>query len=68
MENEMFGDKGDKNASVVKEFERLATRMGIVTNEDYNNTNEENFCEKIIKKYVFQPMHVLLEHEHPNFL
>jgi hypothetical protein len=66
MANEMFGDKGEKNASVVKEFERLATRMGIFTNEDYNNPNEENFCEKISKKYVFQPMQVLLEREGPS--
>ncbi|MBP3800688.1 MAG: hypothetical protein J6I85_01450, partial [Clostridia bacterium] len=66
MANEMFGDKGDKNASVVKEFERLATRMGVFTNEDYNNPNEENFCEKINKKYVFQPMQVLLEREGPS--
>jgi len=66
MANEMFGDKGEKNASVVKEFERLATRMGIFTNEDYNNPNEENFCEKINKKYVFQPMQVLLEREGPS--
>ena len=66
MANEMFGDKGEKNASVVKEFERLATRMGIFTNEDYNNPNEENFCERINKKYVFQPMQVLLEREGPS--
>ena len=50
----------------MKEFERLATRMGIFTNEDYNNPNEENFCEKINKKYVFQPMQVLLEREGPS--
>jgi hypothetical protein len=66
MANEMFGEKGEKNASVVKEFERLATRMGVFTNEDYNNPNEENFCEKINKKYVFQPMQVLLEREGPS--
>jgi len=66
MANEMFGEKGDKNASVVKEFERLATRMGVFTNEDYNNPNEENFCEKINKRYVFQPMQVLLEREGPS--
>ena len=62
----MFGEKGEKNASVVKEFERLAIRMGVFTNEDYNNPNEENFCEKINKKYVFQPMPVLLECEGPS--
>ena len=66
MANEMFGEKGEKNASVVKEFERLATRMGVFTNEDYNNPNEENFCEKINKRYVFQPMQVLLEREGPS--
>jgi len=42
-----------KNVSFVKEFERLDTRIGTFTNEDYNNPNEENFCEKINKKYVF---------------
>jgi hypothetical protein len=66
MANEMFGEKGEKNASVVKEFERLATRMGVFTNEDYTNPNEENFCEKVNKKYVFQPMQVLLEKEGPS--
>ena len=66
MANELFGEKGSKNASVVKEFERLATRMGIFTNEDYNSVNEENFCEKITKKYVFQPMPLLLEKEGPT--
>lgn len=50
-------------ASVIKEFERLASRMGIFTNEDYTFQREENFCEKVNKKYVFQPMHVLLERE-----
>ncbi len=49
--------------SVIKEFERLASRMGIFTNEDYTFQREENFCEKVNKKYVFQPMHVLLERE-----
>ena len=66
MANELFGEKGTKNASVVKEFERISTRMGLFTNEDYNSVNEENFCEKITKKYVFQPMPLLLEKEGPT--
>ena len=66
MANELFGEKSTKNASVVKEFERLVTKMGIFTNEDYNSVNEENFCEKITKKYVFQPMPLLLEKEGPT--
>ena len=37
--------------------------MGIFTYEDYHNPNEENFCEKITKRYVFQPMQVLIEKE-----
>ena len=66
MANRLFGDKDPKDASVVKEFERLANRMGLFTNEDYTNQNEENFCEKVHKKYVFQPMQVLLEKEGPS--
>ena len=66
MANEIFGEKGAKNASVIKEFERLAVKMGIFTNEDYHCVNEENFCEKITKKYVFQPMPLLLEKEGPT--
>ncbi len=66
MANELFGEKGEKNGSVIKEFERIATRMGIFTNEDYNSINEENFCEKITKRYVFQPMPLLLEKEGPT--
>ena len=66
MANELFGEKGNKSASIIKEFERLASRMGVFTNEDYNNVNEENFCEKITKKYVFQPMPLLLEKEGPT--
>ena len=67
MANELFGEKSNsKNASIVKEFERLANRMGLFTNEDYTNVTEENFCEKINKNYVFQPMPLLLEKEGPT--
>jgi hypothetical protein len=66
MANELFGEKGTKNASVIKEFERIVTKMGAFTNEDYNTVNEENFCEKITKRYVFQPMPLLLEKEGPT--
>ena len=66
MANELFGEKGTKNASVIKEFERIVTKMGVFTNEDYNTVNEENFCEKITKRYVFQPMPLLLEKEGPT--
>ena len=66
MANELFGEKNNKNGSVVKEFERLANKMGMFTNEDYSNVTEENFCEKIKKTYVFQPMPLLLEKEGPT--
>ena len=68
MANELFGEKGESNkqASIIKEFERLANRMGLFTNEDYTNVTEENFCEKINKTYVFQPMPLLLEKEGPT--
>jgi hypothetical protein len=68
MANELFGEKGanGKNASIIKEFERHAYRMGMFTNEDYTSVTEENFCEKINKTYVFQPMPLLLEKEGPT--
>ena len=66
MANELFGEKSTKNAFVVKEFKILATKMGVFINEDYNSVNEENFCEKIAKSYVFQPMPLLLEKEGPT--
>jgi hypothetical protein len=66
MANDLFGEKTEKNASVVKEFERIVTKMGMFTNEDYNSVNEENFCEKITKRYVFQPMPLLLEKDGPT--
>ena len=66
MINEVFGEKGTKNASVVKEFERFSTRIGAFSNEDYNYPYEESYCEKIMKKYVFQPMNVLVDKEGPS--
>ena len=66
MTNTILGDKGPKDASIVKEFERLSSKMGLFRNEDYSITNEENFCDKITKKYVFQPMQVLLEKDGPS--
>ena len=45
----------------MKEF-----KIGVFTNEDYNSVNEENFCEKMTKRYVFQPMSLLLEKEGPT--
>ena len=66
MINEIFGDNGCKNASVVKEFERFSTRMGIFINENYNHSNEENYCEKVMKKYIFQPIQALSDKEIPS--
>ncbi|MCQ2965107.1 MAG: hypothetical protein MJ203_06040, partial [archaeon] len=68
MANEIFGDKGGSNASLTKEFERLSNTMGLFTNEDFSASVESNYCERINKKYVFQPMQILLEKEgHTQF-
>ena len=66
MTNEVFGDKGCKNASVIKEFERFSSKIGAFTNENYNYPNEENYCEKIMKKYIFYPMQILIEKDGPS--
>ena len=63
MANEVFGDKGASDASVVKEFERFNMRIGAFVNEDYTASYETNFCETISKKYVFQPVEILVDKE-----
>jgi hypothetical protein len=63
MANEVFGDKGANDASVVKEFERFNMRIGAFVNEDYTASYETNFCETISKKYVFQPVEILVDKE-----
>jgi hypothetical protein len=65
--NELFGDKGIKNPSLVKEFERLANKMGTFKNEDYDYIYEDNFCNKINKKYIFHKIPLIYDKEGNTF-
>ena len=66
--NEVFGDKGVGDASVVKEFERFSNKIGTFVNENYQFSYEANFCENINKKYIFQPVEMLMDKEGPSHL
>jgi hypothetical protein len=52
--NEIFGEQQKQEGSVVKEFQRLCSKMGTFINDNYNNPLENNFCNNISKKYSFQ--------------
>ena len=52
--DEIFGEQQKKEGSVIKEFQRLCSKMGTFINDNYNNPPENNFCNNISKKYSFQ--------------
>jgi hypothetical protein len=57
MANEVFGDEESSyNASVVKEFERFGTDVGMWGNEDPNIQTESAYVKSINKKYVFETL------------
>ena len=57
MANEVFGDEETTtNASVVKEFERFGTDVGMWGNEDPNNPTETSYVKSINKKYIFETL------------
>ena len=56
MENEVFGDEESTNASVVKEFERFGTDVGMWGNEDPNIPTESGYVKSVNKKYVFETL------------
>ena len=57
MANEVFGDEESSyNASVVKEFERFGTDVGMWGNEDPNIPTESAYVKSVNKKYVFETL------------
>ena len=53
MANCLFGDEGQEEASVTKEFERFATSVGMWENEKPNEKSEEKYVKTIKTQYVF---------------
>ena len=53
MANCLFGDDEHTEPSVIKEFERFGTSVGIWENEKPNEKNEEKYVKAIKTKYVF---------------
>ena len=53
MTNEIFGDNGSKDNSVVKEFEKLTNSMGAFRNENPGLVRERNYAENVKRKYIF---------------
>ena len=57
MANEVFGDEESSyNASVVKEFERFGTDVGMWGNEDPNIPTESGYVKSVNKKYIFETL------------
>ena len=57
MANEMFGDEDEVNPSVIKEFERFGTSVGMFSSEEpyLNDEISKKYYQKVQKKYVFKP-------------
>ena len=55
MANCLFGDEGQAEASVLKEFERFGTNVGMWENEKPNEKIEEKYVKTIKTSYVFDP-------------
>ena len=53
MANCLFGDEGQNEPSVIKEFERFGTSVGMWENEKPNEKNEEKYVKAIKTQYVF---------------
>ena len=56
MANCLFGDEGQEEASVTKEFERFATSVGMWENEKPNEKGEEKYVKTMKTQYVFDPV------------
>ena len=56
MANEVFGDEDD-NPSVMKEFERFGTNIGMFSSEEpsLNDELSKKYIKTVQKKYVFKP-------------
>jgi hypothetical protein len=55
MANEVFGDEDENNPSVIKEFERFGSNLGMFNSEDAQMNEEINkrYYSNVTKKYVF---------------
>ena len=53
--NTLFGDEEKNDPSVIKEFERFSTSVGMWENERPNEKGEEKYVKKIKTSYVFDP-------------
>ena len=59
MVNEVFGEEEmTSNPSVIKEFERFGSEIGMWVNEDPTTLVESGFCKGINKKYIFEPIEI----------
>ena len=56
MANCLFGDENKNDPSVIKEFERFGTSVGMWENEKPNEKEEEKYVKTIKTQYVFDPI------------
>ena len=55
MAENIFGDKNNKNPSILKEFERFGSNIGMFNSENTENLNKINkkYFKNVTKKYLF---------------
>ena len=53
--NDIFGEENN-NESIIKEFERFGSNVGLFKNETYDYSQESSFCRKVNKKYIFDTL------------
>ena len=59
MANEFFGEEDNINSrTLIKEFEEFGNGIGIWGNENPKRIPEASFCQKVNRKYVFDPVEV----------
>ena len=56
MANTLFGDDEKNDPSVIKEFERFSTSVGMWENEKPNEKGEEKYVKAMKTQYVFEPI------------
>ena len=56
MANCLFGDEGQNEPSVIKEFERFGTSVGMWENEKPGEKTEEKFVKYMKTSYTFDPV------------
>ena len=53
MVNDVFGEEEKANPSVIKEFERFGSNVGMWENEHPDFVEESNFCKNVQKRFSF---------------